>query len=518
MREAAERLAAGDPDAADALLADAPLAPPDRAAALAVRAVAAVYRNRTAAGLELARAAVAADPDLGAAQVALSYALQAQGQVEAASDCRGRGGRRRRPTMPTPGRGLRNSSSLSAPTAGTERALERSLALRETALARAIEGFLALASVRLDRAEAAFIAPSPSTAPPPCRGSASAWPRFGAASSPRGAPRSRPRSRSIRAGPACAPGSAACTSRSGRPEKAAAQFAIAEEEDPDDPTPRFFSALERFAANDPIGALADIERAQALGERRGTQRGEAGLAEDRAARGAALGRVYDTLRVRALARVTGAQAVEDDPTSPEAHYFLSDAFLGRQGFEVAQSSEFMLGQILSPPNRALIQQPRLSEGRLALLQATGPTRATFAEFSPLVTGNGVSLGIAGALGTQDTYGLETSVAVLQGPVLAGGRPVLLDDGRVHLPNNFVSHEIYALEGRAQLGPQLSLFTELRYRDSEWGDRVIDFGNEVSPNLRDSLITRQRQGGAALRGGAGAGSGGRRHLVRPRRRR
>ena len=126
--------------------------------------------------------------------------------------------------------------------------------------------------------------------------------------------------------------------------------------------PALLLRAQRLAANDPIGALGDIERAQELGERRGTLRGEAGLAEDRAARGAALGRVYDLLGFEALATVTGAQAVEADPTNPDAHYFLSDAFLGRQGFEVAQSSEFMLGQILSPPNRALIQ-PRLGETR-----------------------------------------------------------------------------------------------------------------------------------------------------------
>ena len=143
--------------------------------------------------------------------------------------------------------------------------------------------------------------------------------------------------------------------------------------------------------------------------------------------------------------------MEDDPTSPEAHFFLSDAFLGRQGFEVAQSSEFMLGQILSPPNRALIQ-PRLGETDLGLLQATGPTRATFAEFSPLITGNGVSLGISGGAGTQDTYGVETSAAVLQGPVsLAVGQFHFETDG--FLPNNFVTHDIYALEGRAAAGAE-----------------------------------------------------------------
>jgi hypothetical protein len=144
----------------------------------------------------------------------------------------------------------------------------------------------------------------------------------------------------------------------------------------------------------------------------------------------------------------------------------------------------MLGQILSPPNRALIQ-PRLGETDLGLLQLTGPTRATFAEFSPLITGNGFSVGISGGAGTQETYGVETSAAVLQGPVsLALGQFHFETDG--FLPNNFVSHDIYALEARAALGPSLNLFTELRHRDSKWGDRVIEFGDEILPNRRQGL--------------------------------
>ncbi len=483
VREAAGRLAAGDPAGADALLKDAALAPQGEAAALAVRSVAAVYRNRAATGLDLARAAVAADPGLGAASIALSYALQAQGQIEAAREAASAA------TAAAPGDAyawarLAELDLTLGAYGRTRDALDRSLAIRETALARSIEGFLALAGTRLDPAEAAFARAIALDGNDPL-------PRLGLGLARIRGGRLAEGRADIEAAVALDPRRASLRTWLGRvyfeerqPPKAAAQFVIAEEEDPQDPTPHFFSALERFAANDPIGALADIETAQALGEARGTQRGRAGLAEDRAARGAALGRVHDTLGFEALAAVTGTQAVEDDPTSPEAHFFLSDAYLGRQGYEVAQSSEFMLGQILSPPNRALVQ-PRLAETDLALLQGTGPTRATFAEFSPLVTGNGVSLGVAGGVGTQDTWGVESSAAVLHGPFsLAVGQFSSSTDGYVQ--NNFVDHDIYALEGRAQIGPRVSLFAELRHRESKWGDRVIDFGDLVSPDLRQTL--------------------------------
>lgn len=483
VREAAERLAAGEPDEAEALLAEATLAPRGRGAALAVRAVAAIFRNRPAAGLALADAAVAADAGLGAPHIARSYALQAEGRIEAARDAAAAAVAAAPDDAFAWARLAELELTLGA-YGRTRDALARSLALRETGLARAIEGFLALASNQTGRAETAFqrAIAIDSNAPLPRLGLGLAKVRRGHLAEGRAeienAVALDPRRASLRTW------LGRVYFEEGRPEKAAAQLGLAIEEDPDDPTSQFFSALERFAANDPIGALNRIERAQELGERRGTLRGEAGLTEDRAVRGAALGRVYDVLGFDRLATVTGTEAVENDPTSPEAHFFLSDAFLGRQGFEVAQSSELMLGQILSPPNRTLIE-PRLGETDLGLLRATGPTRTTFAEFSPLIAGDGVSAGTSGRLGTQDTHGVETSAAFLNGPFsLALGQFHFDTDG--FLSNNFVNHDIYALQGRAELGPSLNLFTELRHRDSEWGDRIIGFGDEIAPNLRQAF--------------------------------
>jgi hypothetical protein len=69
-REAAARLDAGDPDGAEALLAGR-----QDAESLALAAVVAVLRNRTAEGADLAARAVAAAPGLAATHVAQSYAL-----------------------------------------------------------------------------------------------------------------------------------------------------------------------------------------------------------------------------------------------------------------------------------------------------------------------------------------------------------------------------------------------------------------------------------------------------------
>lgn len=499
LREVAEMLGSGDPAGAERALATGKFAGRTEAAALALRAVTAVTLNDPVRGQGLADAAVALDPDLGAAHVARSYTLQAQGDLDAAVAA----ARVAVAASPDDAYAWARLAELEL-TLGSRRpaeaAVARSLEIGETALARAIEGFAALAASRFAAAEAAFqrAIRIDSEAPLPRLGLGLTRIRQGDVAEGR---------REMETAVALDPRRASLRTWLGRAyleeglgHKAAAQFSLAEERDPDDPNTFLFSALERFEANDPIGALSSVEQAQHLGERRGTLRGAAGLAEDRASRGAALGRIYDVLGFDQLATVVGGRAVEDDPTSPEAHYFLSDAFLGRQGFEVAQSSEFMLGQILTPPTRALVQ-PRLNETDLGLLRAAGPTKATFAEFSPLFMGDGVSLGISGDVGSQDAFGVETSVSLLKGPVsLAFGQFKFQTDG--FLPNNFVRHDIYSLEARAAIGPDFNLFAELRHRESEWGDRVIEFGNEISPNLRQRFTSNSARAALHYRASPG----------------
>ena len=88
-----------------------------------------------------------------------------------------------------------------------------------------------------------------------------------------------------------------------------------------------------------------------------------------------------------LATQKAARAVDLFPTSPEAHRFLFDAFRGRPGFEIVQTSELLRYQLLSPPTNDPVQ-PSLSEPSLALVTIPGVTRPTFHEFSPLFNRDG----------------------------------------------------------------------------------------------------------------------------------
>ena len=68
-------------------------------------------------------------------------------------------------------------------------------------------------------------------------------------------------------------------------------------------------------------------------------RSSSGLDEDRATRGAALGRTFDVLELKPRAIAEGAAAAHADPANPEAHRFLSETFRGRKNTKIVQSSE-----------------------------------------------------------------------------------------------------------------------------------------------------------------------------------
>ena len=125
------------------------------AAALALRAVAAVSLNDPATGAALADEAVALDPGLGAAHIARSYALQGQGRLDAARAA----AEAAVEAAPDDAYAWARLAELEL-TIGNRRAAEkavaRSLEIAETALARSIEGFAALAANEFDAAEAAF--------------------------------------------------------------------------------------------------------------------------------------------------------------------------------------------------------------------------------------------------------------------------------------------------------------------------------------------------------------------------
>lgn len=243
----------------------------------------------------------------------------------------------------------------------------------------------------------------------------------------------------------------------GQARKAASQFEEAKARDPDDPTPWLFSAQEKFSANRPIAALADLEAAEARDQSRAPLRSEAGLGKDRAVRSAALGRVKRVLGFSNQAIAHGTAATEADPTNPAAHYLLSVALGDHPGREIARTSAILQAQVCDPPGKTLIR-PQRSESDLALLETQGAARATFAEFAPFFYSDGIRAYGSGFGGTQHTLGDEVSVSALYGGFSLGvGQFHYETDG--YRSNDTVEHDVVSVQAKAQLLPWHDLFGE-----------------------------------------------------------
>ncbi|MEO1775712.1 MAG: TonB-dependent receptor [Pseudomonadota bacterium] len=494
VRAAAEALAAGQPDRAEALLTPPPDAPTDRAAALALRSIAAVFRNRPEDGTALAEAAIESDPTLGAGHVALSYARQAGGDPAAALTA----ATAAVDADPDDAYAWARVAEL-ALTLGDRRAAEaaiaRSLALQETALARSIEGFVRLSFIDLDAAQTAFRRSIEIDSGDPLARLGLGLTLIRDGRGPQGRAE-------LENAVALDPRRARLRTWLGRAyieaamgERALAQFRLAEEEDPDDPNAPLFRALQLFIDNRPVEALSEVEDAIALSPARAPIRSRIGLGEDAAVGAAALGRLYLALGLEDLAVTTADRAVSADPTNPEAHRFLADALQDSGGSEFGRTSSAFRGNLLTPPSSAPIDL-FLNEPDLALLETAGPARLSFAELAPVFEENGFSFFGTAFAGTQETLGEETSLTLVHDTFsFSAGQLFLTSDG--YRVNNDLQHSVFGAQATWQVSPEFSLFGEYIDRQTDAGDRLLNFDLE---DAVDSLTTSldRRRGRAGFR--------------------
>ena len=484
VQRTAQLLDAGQPDAAEAALTG--YQGQNRAAALALSALTAIYRNRLDEGRTRAQEAVAAGPNLGAAHVVQSYALQASGELNAARIAAETAVR----VAPDDAYAWARLAELAltlGDSISARGAAEQSLGLVETSLAHAVLGFAELAET--DRAAARSAFETAITLDPEAP-----LPRLGLGLAAIGEGDLATGRRDLETAASLDPQRAQLRGwlgraylQEGRPAKAAAQFELAKEQDPDDPTPWLFSALERFAANQPVTALRNLQEAEKRGDARATVRGREGLGEDTAVLNTAAGRIYDVLGFEVQAAQEGAQAVQADPTNPGAHRFLADIYRARPGFEIAQTSELLVSQLLSPPSQSPAQ-PRLSEPDLTLLNTSGQARVTFQEFAPVFDGDGTTFIISGGGGTQGFNENELSFSVKEGPVSVA-------IGQFHTgtsgfrTNDDVRNDIISVEAKFQPAPWLTFTSEIRARDTEEEDRFLRAFNDPTAFTEQTEQTR-----------------------------
>jgi len=257
--------------------------------------------------------------------------------------------------------------------------------------------------------------------------------------------------------------------------------------DPQDPTAPFYDAIEKQTTNRPVEALEDMQKAIELNDNRAVYRSSLLLDSDLAARSAALARIYTDLGFQQLGLVEGYKSVNTDPANFSPHRFLADSFSILPRHEIARVSELLQSQMLQPLNVTPIQ-PRLAEPNLLLISAQGPTVVGFNEFNPLFTRDGLTVQGSGFFAENATYAGEGVVSGIFGKASfsAGGSYFQTDGWRANanqqdgIANAFL---------QMALTPKTGVQFEYRYRKTEEGDLQLNFfPDDFRPHFKQDVTT------------------------------
>jgi tetratricopeptide (TPR) repeat protein len=258
------------------------------------------------------------------------------------------------------------------------------------------------------------------------------------------------------------------------------QYEIAQELDPEDPTPWFYDALQLQSENKPVEALHDLQKSITLNDNRAVYRSRLLLDDDLAARSASLGRVYTDLGFEQLAQVEAWKSVSSSPTNYSAHRLLSDTYKGNSRNEISRVSSLLKSMLLQPLNVTPIQ-PRLAESDRNVSLDSGPSSPSFNEFHPLFLRDRITFLASGIAGSNDTQGTEAVLAGVKGRFsFSLGQYHYQSDGI--RANNDQEHDIYNAFVQMMISPDTSVMAELRYRDKNSGDLVMKFDPDSFSDL------------------------------------
>jgi tetratricopeptide (TPR) repeat protein len=468
---------------------------PDAAEALAERAVIEAVQNRRADALADAKRAVELDPASAPARIALSYALQASFDLEAARATL------REAAAQTPDNALVQArlaelelsfGNLDAAEAAAERAVALAPELERTQM---VLGFAALTRIDIDQARAAFERAI-------ALDSAEPLARLGLGLAKIRAGHLDAGGRELEIAVALDPNDSLLRSYLGkayfeekRGPQDADQFWIAKQLDPNDPTPWFYDAIRLQTENRPIEALHNLEKSIALNDNRAPYRSRLLLDEDVAVRQTSLARIYSDLGFNQVALVEATKSLNQDPTNYSAHRFLSDTYAFLPRHEIARASEQLQSQLFQPININPVP-PSAPITDLNVITAARPTEAAFNEFTPLFERNRAQLTAAGTAGSNQTYGDELIASGLWNRYsISAGQFHFDTDG--FRPNNSDNTNAYNLFGQVAISPQVNIQGEYRYRDTDEGD-VEQFFNpdDFQPDLKRKL--KQETGRLGIR--------------------
>jgi tetratricopeptide (TPR) repeat protein len=438
--------------------------------ASALRAIVQIANNDKSAALESANAATASSPDSMRAWLALSYAQQASFELEQALES----AKKARALEP-------DSSLVNARVAElllslgrideAEAAARSAVASNvEESLAHTMLGFVHLAQIDTRQARADFVAAieRDSFAPLPRLGLGLVMIRDGKLVDGR---------KQLEIAVALDPTSSLLRSYVGkayyeenteeRNELASAQFGIAQQLDPNDPTPWFYGSILKASQTRPVEALEGLDRSRDLNEERAVYRSRQLLDQDLAARNVSQAAVYNDLGFHQLGLTEAARSLAVDPANGSAHRFLADIYANLPRHEIARASELLQAQLRQPLGASPIQAQLANDVQFKTA-FFGPATVGLNEFNPLFIRDGVDVQVFGLVGNNDTWADQVILNGLHGPISFGLSQFAAEtDG--YRPNNDDSQLQYDGFVQAQLAAGTSAQLEITRSEREFGD-------------------------------------------------
>jgi tetratricopeptide (TPR) repeat protein len=472
VRRASLLLGAGQLEEARADLDQAQTLAPGNGDVDALRTIVAVALNDRSGALTSGRTAVERAPRSAAAQLALSYALQANTQLGEARDAAARATE----LAPDDGAAWARLAELHLMLDDVGKAViaARRAAMLSPQVARAQSalGFALLTQLKIADARAAFeraVAAEPDE-PVSRLGLGLARIRQGQLAEGRA---------DIELAMALSPNSSLIRSYLGkayfdedRERLAEEQLDIASTLDAKDPTPLVYSAILKQALNRPGEALQDLQRSAELNGNRAVYRSRLGIDEDIAVQGARRGRVYRDLGFEKLALLEGWTSVARDPGNHSAHRLLADNYLALPRHQIARDSELLQAQLLQPINVNPVQ-PRLADNGLSFLDDTGVANVGFNEFTRLFASNQFRVVADGIGGSQATAADNVIVSGIHNRLsYSAGQFHFQTDGI--RDNNDAKQDILNGFVQAALSNATSLQAEVRTTTLTLGDRRMLF--------------------------------------------
>ncbi len=257
---------------------------------------------------------------------------------------------------------------------------------------------------------------------------------------------------------------------------AGAEYKIAKEMDPKDPTPWFYDAILKQTINRPVEALHDMQKAIELNDNRAVYRSSLLLDKDLAARSAGLGRIYNDLGFQRLGLVEGWKSVNTDPSNYSAHRLLADNYASQPRHEIARVSELLQSQLLQPINITPIQA-QLAQSNILIVDGLGPSSLSFNEYNPLFARNRFALQTSGIYGSNNTWGEDVAHSGLwdKGSYSLGQFHYETDGYR---ENNFLKQDIYNAFVQGNITDSLNLQAEYRHEERKNGDLSVNFDKKL----------------------------------------